>query len=741
MRKINKKIACVISCLLLFTVLSPMIGISKKNNIENHNNITVNLGHLNYNLNGGILYVGGSGPGNYSSIQSAINAARDGDTIYVYNGNYPEGLEIYKEINLIGENKNTTIIDTWSSTRPSAKIGSNKVKISSFTIQNSCSKIIEIQNSNNLILNNNIIKYKKDYYGGAGIYLENTTNTTITNNNLLKTGLYIDDSYNNTIYNNYVNGKPIIYLDKQSDKTIINAGQVILIRCNNITIQNLDISNIPVGIQILDSHNCYITNNHFNHSRYGGVELRFSHNNTIISNNFSEDKIKLHSSNNNTITDNIFHNNYGIGIRTSNNNIIKNNKISSNENGITLYYSNNHSVTNNFFSNNEKGLYQIYSHNNTILNNTCLNNNNGINTDAGDNHILTNNTLLNNIHGIRFSSSDNNIITKNHCSDNVYGMVFSSGKNNTITNNSFFNDGLSIHTLQNNVYNNTANGKPIIFLEGDDNKTIDCDAGQIILVECNSIVIQNQEINNTTMGIQLSYSNNCIIKNNVIKNNYCSLDLCYSNNNTLKDNTFTSNIIGIDLYSSDYNILKDNICSHNNNVWYDCPTHGYTFYCSGIKLHKSDKNIIERNNCSNNIVGIYVQTRSNDNTINNNIIKNCNYSIKLKTSSNDNIICFNEINDNKVGILLDGVSYNEIIKNNFLQNIKNLKLNIVIYYHWKRSVYIKGNYWDRARVTPKFFVGELTIIYVDAAWGGWRTFPNWIYIDWQPAKEPYDIGS
>ena len=50
-----------------------------------------------------------------------------------------------------------------------------------------------------------------------------------------------------------------------------------------------------------------------------------------------------------------------------------------------------------------------------------------------------------------------------------------------------------------------------------------------------------------------------------------------------------------------------------------------------------------------------------------------------------------------------------------------------------------GNYWDRARVSPIFFVGELTFIISDAAWGGWKKFPNWIYIDWHPATEPYDI--
>ena len=60
---------------------------------------------------GNTLYVGGSGPGNYSRIQDAINDAQAGDTIYVYRGLYKENLWVDKTINLIGENKTMTIID------------------------------------------------------------------------------------------------------------------------------------------------------------------------------------------------------------------------------------------------------------------------------------------------------------------------------------------------------------------------------------------------------------------------------------------------------------------------------------------------------------------------------------------------------------------------------------------------------------------------------------------------------
>jgi len=46
---------------------------------------------------GNWLYVGGNGPGNYTTVQSAINAANPGDTIYVFSGVYHENLDIGKD--------------------------------------------------------------------------------------------------------------------------------------------------------------------------------------------------------------------------------------------------------------------------------------------------------------------------------------------------------------------------------------------------------------------------------------------------------------------------------------------------------------------------------------------------------------------------------------------------------------------------------------------------------------------
>ena len=62
---------------------------------------------------GNTLYVGGTGLGNYSFIQDAINNASDGDTVFVYNGVYNESLVINKSISLQGEDNESTIVTSY----------------------------------------------------------------------------------------------------------------------------------------------------------------------------------------------------------------------------------------------------------------------------------------------------------------------------------------------------------------------------------------------------------------------------------------------------------------------------------------------------------------------------------------------------------------------------------------------------------------------------------------------------
>ena len=83
------------------------------------------------------LYVGGTGPGNYTKIQYAINDANYCDTVFVLDDSSPyyENVVINKEINLYGENKDTTIIDGLERSYV-INIKANDVHIKGFTIKN-----------------------------------------------------------------------------------------------------------------------------------------------------------------------------------------------------------------------------------------------------------------------------------------------------------------------------------------------------------------------------------------------------------------------------------------------------------------------------------------------------------------------------------------------------------------------------------------------------------------------------
>ena len=104
------------------------------------------------------LYVGGTGPNNYSTIQQALNDAHDYYRIYVYaeGSPYYENIIINKKITLIGENSVTTTILP-SNTTDVVQIQENHVYLHGFTITNSSS--IQPQVAVNLINSGNSLLY------------------------------------------------------------------------------------------------------------------------------------------------------------------------------------------------------------------------------------------------------------------------------------------------------------------------------------------------------------------------------------------------------------------------------------------------------------------------------------------------------------------------------------------------------------------------------------------------------
>ena len=270
-------------------------------------------------FDGNILYVGGSGPNNYTTIQGAINDAVDGDTVFVYNGLYDvdKWINVNKSIRLIGEDKYNTIINC-----SMIDIVVSEVYVSGFTIQNGSGISIESYSlvvTNNNTITGNIFKSNEYVFGIGGVEISNSVYNTVSNNSFFNCGLmmisfdYLDivTVYPNFVYNNTVNGKPLVYFENTSDEVIDDAGQVILIGCNNITVKGLELSNTIIGVQLLDSLNCFILDNVFSNTFLGGIFLGNSNNNTISGNAILDNALGawLASSRYNTISENSFENN------------------------------------------------------------------------------------------------------------------------------------------------------------------------------------------------------------------------------------------------------------------------------------------------------------------------------------------------------------------------------------------------------------------------------------------------
>lgn len=159
---------------------------------------------------GKILYVGGSGEGNYTTIQEALEYASNGDKIIVYPGSYG-GVKISKSV--IMEGKNAVVKDI--------EITANNVSVDGFIIKDSyhgiiikgnyckisnCSLFnnsygIRVKGKNNKILSNKI--FKNSYYG---IWIEFSSGNEIKGNEIYRDGegIYIMKSSGNIISNNIV---------------------------------------------------------------------------------------------------------------------------------------------------------------------------------------------------------------------------------------------------------------------------------------------------------------------------------------------------------------------------------------------------------------------------------------------------------------------------------------------------------------------------------------------------------
>jgi hypothetical protein len=195
-----------------------------------------------------MIYVGGTGKGNFSSIQDAINSSKTGNTIFIYSGIYYEkNLEIEKNnIKIVGENKETTIIDgtTFEKNNCTAAINifSNNVILQGFTIKNIHFGII-VHGYNNKIDN----------------VIISDTGENITNCSMKSYALFLSSSHNNTITNiEFYNNSNSIMLFDNCNNNKIYQNNITNNHNNGLTIFNSSENNIIYQNNfIINTQNAY----------------------------------------------------------------------------------------------------------------------------------------------------------------------------------------------------------------------------------------------------------------------------------------------------------------------------------------------------------------------------------------------------------------------------------------------------------------------------------------------------
>jgi parallel beta-helix repeat protein len=291
---------------------------------------------LPVNVAASTLHVGGGGPGNFTTIQAAIDAASPGDSVFVHAGTYAESIVVDKTISLIGENRDTTIIDAAGGQDEIGITGAGWVNVTGFTLFNATGGGIYANSADHLRVVNNRIQNND-----MGIDLASSRDAFISGNIIFNNshdGIYLYHAHQSTISGNIV--------------TFSNNSNIVLLYSTNITLSGNFVSdtNTDYGISLYQADDNNVIANAVSNSSTC-IEISDSPRVNVSGNDVfhCSDGIILSFSLETLVQRNTVHNisNKGIAVTVSNNVTVCENIVADNDLGFNLYHSTNVSVYHN----------------------------------------------------------------------------------------------------------------------------------------------------------------------------------------------------------------------------------------------------------------------------------------------------------------------------------------------------------------------------------------------------------
>ena len=371
----------------------------------------------------------------YPTIQTAINAAYDGDTVFVSSGTYYEHVVVNKSVSLIGENKYITIIDGNKTDEHLITVSADQAQISNFTVRNAGDLA-----SLGLITEGVRLLYVDDVVVSECFLSDNDC------------GIMVWGGVNNSIKdNNFVDNKCGLSLHSTLNNSIIR---------NNVS-QNLD-----YGISIWTSGGNIFKNNSISDS---GSNLYFFASSTLqdyindidTSNTINGKPIYfLINQKDLTINTSLFPEIGYLGLVNSTNILVENlNLLTSNGQGILFAYTNNSVIKGVTLADSRHGILLVGSRNNMITSSLLQSNVVGIKLSSSDGNTITGNTLSYNWHGVYASLGTNNLFENNTITGSFSCALLSYHSSNILYHNSFIHNSKQVN-LQNStdIWDNGAEG-------------------------------------------------------------------------------------------------------------------------------------------------------------------------------------------------------------------------------------------------------------------------------------------